>query len=379
MKISNGINKIVSSGLILLFVTVLVLPFARVAEAAVTNASDTLSRQGLSDGTPIVLSDHSIQLTTSLGVASLATIVITFPADFDGSTTGDSTGPLDFNDVDLWEDTTPDTTCEGDAVAETLVASAPSASQWSAAFSGTENRILTLTSGGASAIIAAASQICVEIGENAVGGAANSQYENPTTSGAKVITAVAGSEASQNITVNILTDDQVAVSATVAQSLTFAINGDNAIVFGALVTANARFAGDAAGTNGPTSASAHTMTIATNAPGGYNITYNGATLTSGANTIPVATITSDEDGVPGSAQFAIGFTRSGDATIATAYNQVSPTFNYSFVAGVATQIVSETVPTATETISAFYLANISGTIAAGSYSTTLTYTATANF
>ena len=102
------------------------------------------------------------------------------------------------------------------------------------------------------------------------------------------------------------------------------------------------------------------MTIATNAPSGYSITYNGATLTSGGNTIPVATITSDQDGVPGSAQFAIGFTKSGDATIATAYDQVSPTFNYSFVAGTTTQIVSETVPTATETISAFYLLTLRG-------------------
>ncbi len=372
------IKTIISLGLVIaMLVSALSFSFAPSAYATVTNASDALSRLGLSDGTPIVLSDHAIQFTTSLGVASAQTIVITFPADFDGTTTGDSTGPLDFSDVDLFEDTTPDAVCDG--TAETLVASGATSSQWNAVFSGTENRILTLTSGGATAIIVAASQVCLMIGENAVGGTANSQYENPTTSGAKVITVAAGSEASKNITVNILADDQVAVTATVDNSLTFAIQGDNAIVFGSLVTANARFAGDSAGTNGPTSASAHTMTIATNAATGYSITYNGATLTAGTPTISVATITGDEDGTPNSEQFAIGFTRSGDATIASAYNQVTPTFNYSFVASTTTTIVSESVATATETISAFYLANIAGTTEAGSYSTAITYVATANF
>lgn len=350
---------------------------ANVAYATITNASDTLSRQGLSDGTPIVLSDHAIQFTTSLGVTSGQTIVITFPADFDGSTTGDSTGPLDFSDVDLFEDTTPDGVCDG--TAETLVASGATSAQWNAAFSGTENRILTFTSGGASAIIAAASQVCVMIGENAVGGSANSQYENPTTGGSKIITVVAGSEASQNITVNILTDDQVAVTAAVDQSITFTID-DPSIGFGTLVTANARFAnGAGTGTDGPTSAAAHTMTIATNAATGYNITYNGGTLAAGTPTITVATITGDQDGTPNTEQFAIGFTTNGNATIVSAYNQVTPTFNYSFVASVTTQIISETVPTATETISAFYLANIAGTTEAGSYTSTITYVATANF
>ncbi|KKQ58090.1 MAG: hypothetical protein US78_C0024G0005 [Parcubacteria group bacterium GW2011_GWD1_38_16] len=369
-------STIVSFGLVLAMLAILIGPPLQVANAAaLTSKSDAMSRLEVSVADS-PLSDHAIQFTTPTGVASAQTIVITFPADFDGA--NDPQGALDFNDVDLFEDTTPDTVCDG--TAETLVASAPAAGEWSAVFSGTENRILTFTSGGASAIIAAASQVCVKIGENATGGAANSQYINPSTTGSKTITLSVGSGADTgDLVVNIITDDSVAVSGTVVESMTFTID-DISIGFGTLTSANARFAsGDGNGTAGPTSASAHTMTMATNAASGYSIKYNGATLTSGGNTIIVATITGDEDGVPASEQFAIGFTTNGNATIVSAYNQVLPTFNYSFVASTETEVISETVPTAIETFSAFYLTNITGATEAGSYTTAITYTATANF
>lgn len=360
--------------------TVLMLPFAQIAyAAALTSKSDAMSRLEVSVA-DVPKSDHAIQFTTPTGVASTQTIVITFPADFDGS--NDSQGALDFSDVDLFEDTTPDSACDG--TAETLVASGATVSEWNTVFSGTENRILTFTSGGASAIIAAGSQVCVKIGENATGGAANSQYINPSTTGPKTITLSVGSGADTgDLVVNIITDDSVAVSGTVVETMTFAIL-DISIGFGTLTSNNARFAsGDGNGTAGPTSASAHTMTMATNAASGYSIRYNGATLTcsgcSGSPTINVATITGDEDGAPASEQFAIGFTTNGNATIVSAYNQVSPTFNYSFVASTETEVISETAPTATETFSAFYLANITGATEAGSYTTAITYTATANF
>lgn len=372
------INTITSLGSVIAMFAVLMLPFAQIAYAAtLTSKSDAMSRVKLSAADPNwVLSDHAIQFTTPTGVASTQTIVITFPTDFDGAT--DAQGALDFNDVDLFEDTTPDAVCDG--VAETLVASGATAAQWNTVFSGTENRILTFTSGGVSAIIAAGSQVCVKIGENATGGSANSQYANPTTNGEKTITLSVGSGADiGNLVVQILTDDQVAVSGTVVETMTFVIT-DVSIGFGTMTTAQARFAsGDGTGTDGPTSASAHTMTMATNAASGYSIRYNGATLTSGGNTIAVATITGDENGAPESEQFAIGFTTNGNATIATAYNQVTPTFNYSFVASTETEIISETIPTATETFSAFYLANISGVTKAGSYTTAITYTAVSNF
>ena len=357
------INKITSFGLVVVMVAVLMLPFAQIANAlALTSLSDTLSTVKAS-----TLANHEIKFVTpaSGGVAAGETITYTFSAGF-------VMGSQVLADWDFASGSTNN--CSSATFTEKALLGTASGASWGAAIAG---QVITITSG--TDTIVADRCIRLKVGANATSESAGTiRITNPTASSPTV--AIAGTFGDTGtITVNIIADDQVAVTATVAQSITFAITGDATMGFGTLTTANARFADTTTGTAGPTSASAHTLTIATNAPSGYSITYNGATLTSGGNTIAVATITGDEDGVPGSAQFAIGFTKSGDATIATAYNQVSPTFNYSFVAGTTTQIVSETVPTATETISAFYLANIAGSTAAGSYTTTLTYVAVANF
>ena len=344
--------------------------------APLVDKSDTMSRLGNSSGGD-VLSDHEIQFTTPTGVASGSAVVVTFPSDFDGSS--DPDGALDYTDVDFLVDGSPDGTCDGDP--QTLVASGPGATEWSAVFSGTENRILTLTSGGASAIVGAGSEACIQIGEIATGGTANSQYINPTTSGSFNISLSVGDGADTgDIAVRIIDNDRVTISARVNETITFTI-ADYSVGFGDLTALNARFAtGDELGADGPTSTSAHTMAVSTNGSSGYGITYTGSTLeTSTGDNIDIATITGDEDGAPGSEQFAIGFTRSTDATIASAYNQVTPTFNYSFVEDTETPFISEAGPSLTETITAFYLANISGVTPAGTYSTSITYVATANF
>ena len=336
--------------------------------------SDTMSRLGNS-GSGDIPSNHEIQFTTPSGVASTENIVVTFPSDFDGSS--DPDGALDYTDVDFLVDGSPDSTCDGDA--QTLVAAAPGATEWSAVFSGTENRILTLTSGGASAIVGAGSEVCLLIGENA-GGDTNSQYINPTASGGYTISLAAGDD-SGDISVSIIDNDVVFITADVTETITFAID-DNDVGFGNLTAANARFAtGDEPyGANGPTSTSAHDMTVYTNGSTGYEITYFGATLTNqSGDTIPAVTITGDEDGTLGTEQFSIGFTTDNNATIVSAYDQEDPTFNYSFVEDTLTPFVYETGPSELETISAFYLANISGVTPAGTYSTSITYVATANF
>lgn len=346
--------------------------------AGLSNLTDTLSTLADSGGGD-VKADHAISFATTTGVASTETIVITFPDDFDGSNDGD--GALAVGDVDLFEDTSPDQACGGaDETEETLVASGAGSSEWNAVFSGTENRVLTLTSGGASAIIAAGSEVCIKIGENATGGSANSQYINPTTTGEKTVSLTVGSVDSGSYVINIVDDDSVAVTATVNPSLTFAIT-DVSIGFGTLVSTNSRFATET-GSGLDTATSGNAMTIATNAPSGYTVTYNGATLTDTAptpdTTIDAATVTGDADGTPGTEQFAIGFSNgAGDAAVVTEYDQELN--NYKFVAGATTPIISETGATATETISAYYLANISGNTEAGSYSTSITYVASGNF
>ncbi len=341
-----------------------------VQAASLTSKKDTMSRLILSSPSD-VKSNHAIEFTTPTGVASTQTMVITFPADFDGL--NDADGALDFNDVDLLEDTTPDSACDG--TAETLVASAPTASQWSAVFSDTENRILTFTSGGASAIIAAASQVCILIGENATGGTANSQYINPTTTGSKTITLSVGSGADTgNIVVNILTNDQVSVTASVAEALTFSIS-DPTIGFGTLTSADDFFAsGDLLGT--AAEAEAHNIIVGTNATNGYTLTINGATLAAGAPTITAIGATNTAS-APGTEQFGLRATATGGiGTVSAPYAAAGFAFD---TAAFPDEVASATGASANTTYSLRYVGNISANTEAGSYSATLTYVASANF
>ncbi len=368
-KINQHILKIFSITAILFLVSI--YPNKALAEP-LEDRSDTMSRLGSSSAANVT-SDHTIQFVTPSGVASGETIVIDFPSDFNGST--HPSGALDYTDIDLFIDDVPDGTCDG--TAQTIVGATPGVSDWLAEFSGTDNRTLTITSGGASAVVAAGYEVCIEIGQNAEGGAANSQYINPTTIGSFMIGLEAGVDTG-DVSVSIIANDVVVITAKVNETITFAIS-DYDIGFGVLSLSNARFATgtEPYGADGPTPVSAHTMSIATNGSSGYDITYKGLTLESGLDDIDVATITGDGDGVPGSEQFAISFTTSGNATIASAYQQASS--NYSFVETTETSFASETGPTATETLSAFYLANISGLTPAGTYSTAITYVASANF
>lgn len=327
------------------------------ASALMSSKSDLMTR--LQDNTA---SDHTITFTTSVGVPTTQTITATFPGAFE-------TGTIVLADVDVRNvtdahDLTTAADCNGSEEAGVVMAA----------------DVLTVTicseyTGG----IGAGEVVEIQIGTNAGG---THQITNPDiASDTSYDIAIGGTMAdSGNIRIQILMDDSVNVTATVDETISFAIS-DTTIGFGDLVSANARFAtGDAVGADAD-SAAAHTMTIGTNATGGYIITYNGPTLTSGSNTINVASITDDADGTQGSEQFGMGFSTGGNATIAAAYDHNATPANrdWAFVASTATTVVSETVPTATETISAFYLGNIASNTEAGSYSTDVTYIATATF
>ncbi len=338
--------------------------------APLTSKKDTMTNLSNS-GSGDELSDHEIMFVTPTGVASAQTIVITMPADFDGSS--DPQGALDVTDVDFFVDTTPDGVCDG--TAQTLVATGPTSSQWGAAFSGTENRILTLTSGGASATVGAGHEACIEIGEGATGGTANSQYINPTTSGSKTITLSVGSGADTgNILVNILDDSQVSISATVNESLTFTVS-DNSIGFGTLDPGAARYAtGDTNGTG--TETEAHNLIVGTNAANGYTMTVSGNTLTSGLFTVNAIGSSNTASSV-GTEQFGLRMNASGGIGVVSAPYAAS---GFAFdTAAFPDQIASATGASANTTYSVRYLANIGANTEAGTYSATLTYVATANF
>lgn len=162
---------------------------------------------------------------------------------------------------------------------------------------------------------------------------------------------------------------------TIQPTLTFT-NNDATIGFGTLTASAARWADGATDGEGSTT-TAHTMTVGTNAPTGYTLSYMGALLTNGSTTIDAATITGDADGTPGSNQFALGATVIGTGTVSPGYSTVSN--DYTFVAGSAQTLASASVPASADTVTVRYIANIASSKAAGSYATNLTYILTGNF
>jgi hypothetical protein len=331
--------------------------FAFTAEAAaLTGLSNTMSSVKISAS-----SSHVIRFTTPTGVtANAQTIVVTFPADF--NFTSKTIASLTF--------THGATT--GAESTETLAAS-PSVSAWGAVFSGTQNRILTLTAPtdgtGAAAFSAGQKGIITYDDTNSI---------NATTATSHIMTINANGDTG-SITMNLITDDTVVVSGTVNQSITFAVN-QNSISFGTLDSGNARYANNTTGSGSETVA--HTVAIATNAPSGYTVSVQGATLTSqqnAGNTI-TANGSTPATSSAGTEQFGIYATKAGgtNGTIDPTYATGS-SFGYDGTAGAAATFSTGTSATATETYSLRYIANIAPTTEAGTYTASLTYVGTANF
>ncbi len=327
--------------------------------ASLTSLSDNMSRLKASTA-----SNHDIRFVTPAGggVASGETVELTFSADF-------TPGSVAFGDIDFQEGSTNNCT-SASWTDETLVASGPSSSQFSAAWSG---NVLTFTSGGASATVAADKCIRILIGTNAAGG--TNQITNGAIDDDDTI-AIAGTFGDTGtISVDIITDDQVVISATVAPSITFSIS-DNTIGYGALNASDDRFAtGD---TNGNSSATvAHTLAAGTNATSGYIMYVMGATLTSGGNTItapagPSATTV-------GSEQFGLNLSASGGSGTVDSQYGTSSQYGWGATGSTQDNVAAATGATASTTYSATYVGNIAAETEAGTYGTTLTYTATATY
>jgi hypothetical protein len=323
-----------------------------VSAAALISLSDEMSSQKISTA-----SSHKIKFTTPTGTSAAgATIVVTFPADF--NFTGKAIGSVTF--------THGATT--GAEASEPLLA-APSATAWGAVFSGTQSRVLTLTAPtdgiGTAALAPNDKVILTYTSANAINGSTATSYN---------VTVTSSFGDSGSILVNLLTDDQVLVSATVPQSLTFSIS-DNTIGFGALTSASARFAtGDTNG--GAAEAEAHNIIVGTNAANGYSVNLSGTTLTYGGNTI-TAIGASNVASAPGTEQFGLRMTASGGTGVVSApYAAAGFAFDS---AAFPDQVASASGASADTTYSVRYLANIGSATEAGSYSAALTYTATANY
>lgn len=344
------IKKVLSATLMVLFVLLSARIDLLTANAAsLTSISDTLSNATFS-----AASNHTILFTTPTGITAGQTITLTFPAGYNIST-------IAFGDVDMQDNGTD----------ITLAASAATTT-WGVGVAG---QVLTITS--ATGTVTAGHAITIKIGTNATFGTTGThQIVNTSSTGTSAITIGGTMADSGTATVYILTNGVVAVTATVTNSLSFAISS-NSISFGTLSSGAPQYANTTTGSASDTTA--HTLAIGTNGTSGYTITVQGATLTSGANTITAIGAT-PATSAAGTSQFGIYATKAGgvNGTIATPYATTS-SFGYNGTATTAATFATGTTPTATETYSLHYIANISALTPAGSYATNLTYVGTANF
>ena len=335
--------------------------------AALTNVSDTLSNP-----TANASSTHSIVFTVATAMANSGTIVITF-------TGYANLGGVGSSSVDILVGNSTTT------AAQQTIQAAAAASTWGVA---TSSNVLTLTAPTSGGTVPGAGQVViVNIGTNAIAQASGTQMLTNPAAGSYVPTITTASD-SGSYTLNIIANAIVTITATVAQSLTFAILSStstafsNSIFYGTLSSANVKFASSTNILGDTASTTAHVLTLSTNAPTGYTITMQGDTLrnqnATGTYITPIGGTATG--GVVGSSQFGINVTASGGTgAIVDAIYSTTNKYGYNASSTVADTLAFGNVPTTTTTFSIQYMANIPATQAAGAYSTAITYVGTANF
>jgi hypothetical protein len=348
------IQKIISMTLVFsVLALTLGLTVFIVNAASLSALSDTMSRQTIS-----VNSSHSIKFTTPTGVTgSGQTIVVTFPAGFNFSSKAISSLALTYG-------------TSGTQTTATIASSAGGSTTWGAVFSGSNNVVLTLTAPTSGTYIAAGNQVILTYD--------STNSVNPSSAASYSITIAANTDTG-TITVPIITNDQVVITASVTPTLNFAIS-TNSSGFGTLSLSATQYATSGGSGSSSEPANAHTLTAGTNGTSGYTITLSGATLTSGANTIAAIPGSIAASLTPGSPQFGIRTTASGGiGAVAAPYNGSVGNYGFGTSPLSSAPFASASSATANTTYNVNYAANISSSTPAGSYATTLTYVATANF
>ncbi len=186
-------------------------------------------------------------------------------------------------------------------------------------------------------------------------------------------------------TVAASTSQTITVNATVDETLTFctgtSITGQNCgTVAGSTVNLGAL-------TPSTTGTGTSVMAAATNATSGYAITINGATLTSGANTIDAITTGGGSTSSQGTEQFGVNLRdnatpnigtdpagATGGITYGTGYGTVD---SYKFITG--NTVASKAAASNGTTYTVSYIANVAGATEAGSYTASFNYICTATF
>jgi len=351
-------NKKLKSLLVILLTISMIVPMSVVRAASLTSIKDTLSTLKASTA-----ANHEIIFNSPTGVALSSNVTITFPGGF-------TIGSVAFGDIDIATNDNAD--CSLGTYTDQTVAAAADASTWGANFAGS---ILTLdapTSVGGN--LAANRCLRVRIGTNASGG--TNQIINHATPALYSISIAGAFGDTGDIAIPILTNDQVTVNASVAQALTFSISSTT-IGFGTLSSSNVRYASNNnLGTTTPNIA--HDLQASTNSSAGYSVTVKGPTLTYSGNTIDYMGTTNAAI-ASGTEQFGVHYvaTGTGSGVVSTPYDGAG--YAYGNATNTATIIASASAATNNNWFNATYIANIQGLTEAGSYTTALTYVATANY
>lgn len=327
--------------------------------ASLTDITDEMSTVKISPA----VSSHEIMFVTPSGVDIDDTIIITFQSDF-------AIGALAVADIDLAEGDTG--VCSSASFTDRTVAASASADTWGVA---TTSSTITFSAPSSGTELVTAGR-CMQIQLGTSAGASANVITNTTGAGSKTIAYTGTFGDVGTSTVQILTDDQVAVSAEVVQSISFNISSST-ISFGNLDASDDRFANDSGGSS--SEVLGHMLTAGTNASSGYSITVKGATLTNGGNIITAIGGTAASSTL-GSEQFGmrISASGSGSGVVSSPYD-LSTSYAYAADSGTTSEVATASGPTADTDYSVYYIANIASNTEAGTYTTALTYVATANF
>lgn len=184
-------------------------------------------------------------------------------------------------------------------------------------------------------------------------------------------------------TVAASTANQITVSASVDETLVFC-TGTSGITSSSCAGATGTSVNLGTLTTSTTGSGTSQIGISTNGGSGYAVTVAGNTLTSGSNTI--AALATQTASSQGTSQFGINLKDNATPNIGSepaGAGTGTPTANYGtadqfrFVTGDAVASKASADDFRLYTVS--YIANISGSQPAGSYSTTLTYVGTATY
>ncbi len=330
--------------------------------AALSSLSDTLSSVKVN-----TLADHTIQFVTPTGISAASGFTINFPV-------GWNLGTIDATSTDFATSTSA--SCAGftDAFIKNGAASGIT---WGVS---TTSQSLTITSG--TAVVPANRCVQIRIGTNAIFQASGTaQITNPSSATSSVISINGAFGDTGNITVNIITDDTVAMTGTVNQSLSFTIS-TSTIYFGTLTASGPKYASSSNPSGDTAETIAHTLAVSTNAGSGFTISVRGQTLTSQQNASNTITAigASAASSTLGTEQFGLRATESGgtNVTVASPY-AFSNSYGYSATATTSATLASGTGATPLSTLSLRYVTNISAITEAGTYAANLIYVATANF